>query len=262
MREFIWEKFPESAVVWKQITGRNLSGLLLKEELSLEDKKALSLGLRCRWAGLPLDYLTGETCFAGKVFKVKPGVFLPRQESEVLLEAAVGEIPLGSKVLEIGLGTGALIISLLLSRPDLKGVGIDVSREATDLSKENSALYRLGHRLKIFNQDFKDFNGERFQAIITNPPYLSAYEIMALPSSVKYYEPQVALDGGLAGLDFYLELQKKVGELLLPGGLLLVEVGKKQADKVKEVFSDSLKWQRSFYDGLGVERVLLFYLKR
>ncbi len=261
MKDIYREKFPESAAVWKEMTGRSLSEFLLKEELSWRDKKTLSLGLRCRWAGLPLPYLTGEVCFAGRVFKVRPGVFLPRQESEVLLEAAENEIPFRSEVLEVGLGTGAVIISLLLNRPDLKGTGIDISREAVRLSQENSALYRLGGRLIIFHRDFKDFRGKRFKAVITNPPYLSSYEIMALPSSVRYYEPRKALDGGLTGLDFYLELKRKIADLLLPEGLLLAEVGKRQADRVKEIFSPQLKWQKSFYDGLGVERVLLFQLE-
>lgn len=261
MEKSLLNKFPESAIAWKEITGQSLSGLLLKEKISLVEKKALALGLRCYWAGLPLSYLTGETCFAGRVFKVRPGVFLPRQESEILLEAAIKEIPFNSRILEIGTGTGAIIVSLLLSRTDLEGVGLDVSSEAVALTCENANFYRLGCRLKVINQDFKSFKGEKFEAVITNPPYISSYEIMALPFSVRYYEPRVALDGGNSGLEFYEKLSVKINELLLPGGLMLVEVGKRQSDMVKEIFASFMNWEKSFYDGLGIERVLLFRLK-
>lgn len=261
MKKNLLNKFPESAVVWKEITGQSLSGLLLKEEIGRAEEKNLSLGLRCYWAGFPLPYLTGETCFAGRVFKVRPGVFLPRQESEILLEAAVKEIPARSKVLEIGTGTGALIISLLLNRTDLKGVGLDVSSKAVALTRVNASAHCLGCRLKVMRQDFRSFKGEKFEAVISNPPYLSSYEIVALPFSVRYYEPRVALDGGVFGLEFYQKLSTKISELLLPGGLVLVEVGKRQSDMVKEVFDSVMSWEKSFYDGLGVERVLMFRLR-
>lgn len=254
-------KFPETATVWKEVTGQSLSNLLLKKEISSAERKSLSLGLRCYWAGLPLAYLTGGVCFAGQVFKVRPGVFIPRQESEVLLEAAVKEIPSNSRVLEIGTGTGALIISLLLKRPDLKGVGLDVSPDAAALTRENARLHQLVQRLKVINQDFSSFRGKKFNAVITNPPYLSWYEIMALPFSVRYYEPQVALNGGITGLEFYQKLRTKISQLLLPGGLLLVEVGKRQSEMVKKIFDSFMNFEKSFYDGLGVERVLLFRLR-
>ncbi len=261
MEKVFLSRFPESFYVWKEVIGRSLSDLWLQDELSRSEKKLLSLGLRCYWAGFPLPYLTGEARFAERIFKVRPGVFLPRQESEVLLEAAEKEIPSNSKVLEIGTGTGAVIISLLLNRADLKGVGLEISSKAAELACENACFYQIGSRLKVINQDFESFSGEKFQAIVCNPPYLSFYEIMALPFSVRYYEPREALDGGESGLEFYYKLSEKVRELLFSGGLLLVEVGKRQSDMVKEVFSPFMSWEKSYFDGLGVERVLVFRLR-
>lgn len=188
-----------------------------------------------RLEGFPVAYLTGSKDFMGLTFAVNENVLIPRPDTEILAEG-VGKYlrGLGREVIfaDLGAGSGAICVSILKFVQSARACAVDVSAEALDVAKLNAAKFHVDDRIKFFCGDlFEPLTG-KFDAIVSNPPYIPTNDLKTLQSEVKR-EPQLALDGGIDGLNFYRRIISDAPRFLTAGGLLAVEVGINQAQAVK-----------------------------
>lgn len=202
-----------------------------------------------RAAGEPLQQILGETEFYSRVFKVAPGVFIPRPETEHLVEAAVallappGQSLVAPVAVEIGCGTGIIGISLAAELPRLTVHATDLNPDAVSLAQRNAHLLGVEARIHLHQGNKFDPLPESLQGtvdlLVSNPPYIRSEDIDGLPEDVKGHDPHTALDGGTDGLDFYHALAAKMKLWLRPGGHIAVEIGDDQGAEVSAIFEAS-----------------------
>ena len=203
--------------------------------------------VRRRAAGEPLQHLLGEVEFYGRPFKVRPGVFIPRPETELLVETAVSLLRderkslVAPTALEIGCGTGVVGVTLALELPRLRVWCSDVSPEAVALTRRNARLLGADARLTAAVGELdapfpRELRG-RVDLLVSNPPYVRSGEIPGLQPEVRDHDPRAALDGGEDGLRFYRAIASRLGRWLRPGGAVAVEIGADQGDAVREILA-------------------------
>ena len=220
--------------------------------------------VRRRSGGEPIAYLLGEKEFMGHTFKVSPAVLIPRPDTEILVEAAVNrlaEYP-EPRFLDIGVGSGAILLSVLKAIPYAKGIGVDLSPDALLIAKENATTLGVNHRAGFLLGDTLAPIGDRkVQGILSNPPYIPTGDMRTLQKEVKL-EPKLALDGGLDGLNIYRKLLLDGKNYLLPGGFLMMEMGIHQAEPVTKIALEMgwVELEPPHKDYGGVERVVTFGL--
>lgn len=213
-----------------------------------------------RSSGEPVAHLTGYQAFWEHDFLVTSNTLVPRQDTETLVEQVLKYLPDQGRILDLGTGTGCILLSLLHERPRMTGLGLDVSPEALCVAAENAERLGLSNRVKFEKSDwFSALEGKEdlFSAIVSNPPYIPTEDIEDLMSDVRNFEPTLALDGGSDGLTPYREIASKALEYLDRGGLLAVEVGVLQCNDVADLFESSgLKQVTITRDLPGIERVV------
>lgn len=187
-----------------------------------------------RIAREPVSHLTGVRAFWGREFRVTPDVLDPRPETETLVALALGE-PF-SRVLDLGTGSGCILVTLLAERPGTGGVGTDVSPEALLVAGENAAAHGVVDRLVLPLSDWFGDIGGRFDLIVSNPPYIAAAEMAGLAPEVRDHEPHLALTDGGDGLAAYRAIAEGARDHLTPGGRILVEIGLTQGAAVSRLF--------------------------
>ena len=184
----------------------------------------------------PKAYIIGSQEFYGYDFSVRPGLLIPRRDSEILVGQALSRLApeTGGRVLELGCGSGALIAALALARPDIRGLAVDIDPLAVETAKENIARHGLSGRIQVLRGSWFEpvDQREKFSLILSNPPYITTAEMAELPESVKK-EPERALWGGDDGLDCYRQILPAAFAALEAGGWCLVEIGWKQGPAVK-----------------------------
>ena len=221
--------------------------------------------LKVRGTHYPLQYILGEIEFMSLPFKVREGVFIPRPETELLvewIEELVGDVPAKSFI-EFGVGSGVISGSLCRRHSGWKGCAIDISPVAVALAKENFEALGVSDRMSVFVADgLRALGAERrYDLLVANPPYIPAAEIPALEAEVLRYEAPAALDGGVDGTDFYPFLSREAIRLLVPGGLVAFEIGHGQAGPTCAVCERSgLERISMRKDYNGLERMVTAYV--
>ena len=185
----------------------------------------------------PIAYITGYKEFWKNKFKINNNVLIPRPDTETLVEQVLNEINFKSKkkILDIGTGSGCIIISILNERKKCNGVGIDISKNAIKLAKYNAKIQHLKNRIKFFNTDIDNFNFDKYDFIVSNPPYIKLNEISCLDRDIRYYEPKIALSGGVDGLSKIRLVVSKSSKLLKKSGKLFLEIGSTQTREVLKI---------------------------
>lgn len=183
-----------------------------------------------RTAREPVSHLTGSRAFYGRRFKVTRDVLDPRPETELLIEAALSE-PFGH-VLDLGTGSGCILLTLLAEMPDARGVGVDVSEAACAVARENALALGLSDRMHISVSDWVSRVEGMFDLVVSNPPYIARAEMADLAPEVRDWEPESALTDGADGLSCYRAILDGATEVLAPGGRLVMELGAGQAEDV------------------------------
>jgi len=227
--------------------------------LSAEELAAYRVLLKRRSLREPVAYILGRKEFYSHTFTVNRDVLIPRGETEILVEKALELAPSGSKVFEMGVGSGAVIISILLSRPDLEGCGNDTSKGALKIAGENARLHGVSERLHLFlGRDF-DALSQRYSTIVTNPPYIAKTQAEELDEDILLFEPGSALFAGNDGLDVIRKILATVQNVLAPGGKLVMETGRDQRLEVERMIQENkglrlLQWVR---DLAGINRAVV-----
>ncbi len=218
--------------------------------------------LRRRCSREPLQHVLGVTEFMALPFYSSPAVFVPRPDTEVLVERVEPHLRPGTgvTVADLGCGSGVIAISLLKRVYGLTAIAVDVSADATTLTNRNAELNGVRERLQIVVSSAADFlhqSARRFGAIISNPPYIPAGDIESLPPEVRLHEPPESLNGGSDGLNFYREIIPLVRGALQPGGIIAFETGASQAQEVSHFLrTASLVDIEVHRDYSGLDRVV------
>jgi release factor glutamine methyltransferase len=198
----------------------------------------------------PLSRILGRREFYGRSFAVSSATLDPRPESETLIEAVLGIVrredwsSLPLRILDVGTGTGCLILSLLSELPLATGLGTDLSAAALEVARNNAAALGLGARIGWRANDLLENIEEQFHILVSNPPYLSAAELGTVEPEVSRFDPHLALDGGADGLEIFRRLSKGIGQVV-SNGWVVVEVGHDQADKVAQIFAPLVGGRRA-----------------
>jgi release factor glutamine methyltransferase len=187
--------------------------------------------------GKPIAYLLEKKDFWKSEFLIKKGVLIPRPDTEVIIEQALklNKNRLRQRILDIGVGSGCILLSLLKEEKNFYGTGIDISAKCISLSKINAQRLGLINRVKFFKSDIDNFSNGKYDLIISNPPYINKYDFKYLDKDIANFEPKLALYGGLDGLSEIRKVIKKSSELIKKNGKLILEIGFDQKNKVKNL---------------------------
>jgi release factor glutamine methyltransferase len=228
--------------------------------LSLESAEKFAEFLKRRLAHEPVSRILGARDFYGRTFEVTPDVLDPRADSETLIDWVLENKRITSgRLLDIGTGSGILAITLLAEIPHYSGLAVDVSEAALHIARRNALLIGVSSRLKFHLGSW--FNGitEKFDLIVSNPPYIARGVIATLEPDVKNFDPHLALDGGEDGLFAYRAIAEGALARLNEGGLVVVEIGAGQETDVAQIFAfHGFKLQGQAQDLGGHIRVLAF----
>lgn len=226
---------------------------------------ALEEAVDRRLAGEPFWRILGEREFWGLPFRLSPATLEPRPDSETLVAAALDRLgarrqdPL--RILDLGTGTGCLLVTLLSECPAATGIGIDLSGEACETARTNAALNGVAGRALFREGSWTEGLDGRFDLIVSNPPYIPSADIAALDAVVRDHDPRLALDGGRDGLDPYRIFAGTLRERLADGGHVLLEIGAGQEEDVKAIMREGgFIWLESRCDLGGHPRALIFAL--
>ena len=235
----------EARLLISYILQIDINQLFLKDDLDLtiDQKNQLKKLIKRRANGEPMAYILGRREFYGNDFIIDKNVLDPRCDSEAMIELIKEQYQNQSlqslKLIELGIGSGCLIISILMEFKMWMGIGVDISKKAIIIAKKNCQKFDLTTRLKIINGDLfsKIKLNEKFDIIISNPPYIPSAEIKNLQNEVAIFEPKIALDGGLDGLDFYRNIANKSSQFLEKNGSIFLEIGYDQEESVIKIFN-------------------------
>ena len=182
----------------------------------------------------PVAYLTNKKFFWNTEFYVTENTLIPRPDTELIIDNVLNLTKNKNQlsVLDIGIGSGCILLSILKERQDFYGTGIDVSKNCLNISKINAINLKVGSRLKLFKSNIDNFSLGKYDLIVSNPPYINNYKIKYLDRDVARFEPKLALDGGLDGLSEIRKVIKKSSELIKKNGNLVLEIGFDQKNRV------------------------------
>lgn len=237
----------EARLLLEYATGLSPERLLLDEARVLSEAEAqvLEAALARRLAHEPLSRIRGERDFFGRSFAVTPAVLDPRPETETVVEAilahvaATGDPARRLRLLDVGTGSGALIVTLLAECAGATGLATDVSADALAVAEANARRHGVADRVSFaLKRGLHGVDGG-FDILVSNPPYIPSAEIATLSAEVRDFDPWLALDGGRDGLDIYRDLAAGAAAVV-PAGLIALEVGAGQADDVARIFREAL----------------------
>lgn len=243
----------ETELLLTDILNCSRLSLYLNQDIFLNkaESSLVSSVLKRRIKAEPIQYILGKTEFFGLEFKVTADVFIPRPETEILVETVL-EIASSFKlhaprlnILDIGTGSGNISISLAKLLKDCRIIAVDISKQAIVVAKNNAILNGVETKVSFIKQDFFDLQPaacslqpKSFDFVVSNPPYIPTQEIETLQPEVRY-EPHIALDGGNDGLDFYRRIIEETPHYLRKDGFLIMEMGFNQKEAVKNIFQKS-----------------------
>lgn len=229
-------------------------GLTLMQDTPLDEAReaAFEALIARRAAREPLQYLLGSADFMGHRLSVRPGVLIPRNDTETLAQMAIRRVKPGDRVLDLCCGSGCLAIAVKMACPGASVWASDLAQEAVSLTRENAA--RIGAGITVTQGDlFQPLRGQRFELIVSNPPYIPSDELPRLQAEVRF-EPAAALDGGADGLSFYRAILARAPGFLSPGGWLMVEIGDGQAETFPSLLPAGFEPWRIVSDLSGLPR--------
>ncbi|MGA2492598.1 MAG: peptide chain release factor N(5)-glutamine methyltransferase [Roseiarcus sp.] len=252
----------EAALLLTSVCGLRMVDLVAAPEAPLGEAAArLAIAAARRLSGEPLSRILGRREFWGLAFALSPETLDPRPETETIVDAALAAFAArrgeALRIVDFGVGSGALLAALLSEFPAARGVGVDLSPGAAAQARANLESLGLLARVEIRVADWAEGLEGAFDLIVANPPYIRSGDIAGLAREVREHDPRLALDGGADGLDAYRALAPQIAGLLAPAGRFFVEVGAGQADAVKALAAAAgLADLATHRDLAGIERVV------
>ncbi len=238
--------FLDSELLLSKAINKNREFIILNldKEINPEDYLYFQRLIFERKKGKPIAYLTGKKSFWKYEFDIDDKVLIPRPDTEIIVEQVINIYKKKNKInfLDIGVGSGCILLSILKERKDFSATGIDISNHAIKICNINA--YKLGvkNRVKLFKSDIDKFTKGKYDLIISNPPYIKKLDLKYLERDVINFEPKLALDGGLNGTSEIRKVIKKSSELIKKGGKLILEIAYNQKKEVKQLLKNN-----SFY---------------
>jgi release factor glutamine methyltransferase len=208
----------------------------------------------------PVAYILGRREFWSLDFEVSPAVLIPRPDTETLVEAVLKELKQSppQRILDLGTGSGCILLSLLTEFPQATGVGVDLSPAALEVAQRNARSLGVSERARFIQADFAAFDGGFFDLVVSNPPYIEPSVIASLDPDVRDHEPHLALDGGANGLEAIGRIAKRLPSLLAPSAPAFVEIGYDQGESAAQTLRNAgLEVIRIVKDLGGQDRVIM-----
>jgi release factor glutamine methyltransferase len=263
--------FLEAEVLLESCLDLERPGLYLDPDRTLthQEWNLLEEAIEKRKNHLPLDYITGKREFYSLGFRVTPDTFIPRPETEFIIDAVLEKLPITNyqlpiTIVDLGTGCGNIAITLAKYISHSKMYATDISKKALEIAEENARRHRVEDRIAFLEGDLfsplKDYHMEgKIDFLVSNPPYIIRSEIRSLMPEVANYEPRIALDGGEDGLSFYRRIIKGAAQYLKSKGYLIMELGIGQAPQVKEMIEKTLEFESIgiIKDYSQIERVII-----
>mgnify|MGYP001467523620 CR=1 FL=1 len=231
----------DSELIMSNLLGQSREKILINDNQNipyLTTKKFYKL-INRRSKNEPLAYILNYKDFWLHKFYVTKHSLIPRPETELMIEMLSKYFKSKSpEILDIGLGSGCILLSLLMELKKARGVGLDISKNAIRVAKKNSRNLMLDNRIKFLNRSISDYLAGKFDLIVSNPPYINTRQMAYLPPDVKNFEPHVALNGGYDGLDVIRKVIYKSKSILKINGILAIEIGNGQYKKVSQILKE------------------------
>ena len=229
----------DSEILMAQVLHNSRIDIILNSDTSLSDKETTLYNslIEQRLKKKPIAYLTGKKEFWKYEFEVTKDVLIPRPDTEILIEQTLKITNHKSrlKILDIGIGSGCILLTILKERKSYYGTGIDISKKTLDICLVNAKKLNLIDRVRLFKSDVDNFNYGKYDLIVSNPPYIKKFDLKYLEKDVYDYEPKSALDGGLDGLFKITKVIYNSSKLIKKNGILILEIAFNQTDKVKKI---------------------------
>ena len=233
---FIKNPYLDSEILMTTAIEKDRKYILLnsKRNLDKENLNTFQKLIMKRSSGKPIAYLTNKKFFWNSEFTVSDEILIPRPDTELVIEKVLELTSYKKKlnILDIGVGSGCILLSILKERKSFYGTGIDISKSCLKISKLNAIKLKVSSKLKLFKSNVDKFNLGKYDLIISNPPYIKKFDLKYLEKDVAKFEPKLALDGGLDGLSAIRKVIKKSSELIKENGKFVLEIGFDQKNKV------------------------------
>ena len=234
--KFIPNSQLDSEILMAEILKKDRNFLLLNPKTYLNKKDLIKFQklIDRRSKGDPIAYLTNKKFFWNSEFFITSDTLIPRPDTELVVENALKITKHKNKIniLDMGIGSGCILLSILKERKNFFGTGIDISKKCLNISKINAINLNVSSRLKLYKSDVDKFNLGKYDLIVSNPPYIKTCKLKYLERDVAEFEPKLALDGGLDGLSEIRKVIKKSSELIKKNGKFILEIGFDQKNEI------------------------------
>ena len=236
----------DTEILMAKALDKNREYIILNHDkvLNVENLKYFKKLVQERATRKPIAYLLNKKFFWKNEFYVNNNTLIPRPDTEIIIEQILKVTKNKNylKILDIGVGSGCILLSILRERKNFYGSGVDISKNSLEISKLNAKKLFVDERVKFYKSDVDKFNQGKYDLIVSNPPYIKRSDLKYLESDVLKFEPKLALDGGLDGLSVIRKVIKKSSELLKKNGKFILEIGFDQKNKVIKLLNN-----RGFY---------------
>ena len=241
-RKLKFSKIPthrlDSELILSKVLNKRREEIIvnLEKDLNLKEIEDFNNLLRRRSKGEPIAYIFKEKEFWSKLFSVNRSTLIPRPETELMIGKLI-EIFRNKKIsiLDIGTGSGCILISLLSEIRSSYGLGIDISKNVIEIANKNAIKHGVKNRVKFISRSLTKIFNKKYDLIVSNPPYIKSGELKNLVKDITKFEPKIALDGGNDGLDVIIKVIYKAKDILKINGMLSIEIGNEQLNKVSKI---------------------------
>ena len=233
----------DSEILMSHVTQKSRVDLILNLNTNLSNKDIILFEnlIKQRSKRKPIAYLIGKKEFWKYEFSITKDVLIPRPDTEIIIDQTLKltKNKSGLKILDIGIGSGCVLLSILKERKNFYGTGIDICKKTLNICKVNLNKLDLFDRVKLYKSDIDNFNHGKYDLVISNPPYIKKFDLKYLDRDVYDYEPKLALNGGLDGLKYIKKIILNSSNFLKRKGILILEIGFDQTEKVKKILREN-----------------------
>ena len=232
----------DSEILLASVIDKDRKYLILNNDQNIKEKNLIHFQklINKRSFREPIAYLTNKKHFWNYKFFVTKDTLIPRPDTELIVEQILKltKSKTKMKILDIGVGSGCILLTILKERKNFYGVGVDISKKCLNISKINAKNLEVSSRVKFFKSDVDKFDLGKYDLVVSNPPYIKKFNLKYLEKDVVYFEPKLALDGGLDGLSEIRKVITKSSELIKKNGKFILEIGFNQKNRVKKILKE------------------------